>query len=229
MQWMRFLAAATCAAIIGTAVAQERARLDHLVRNDFFAGFQGDQEALARGIAKCEEVLKQDPNHAEALVWHGAGLYFRVPAAFAANDRQRGIQLYMQAMQEMERAVALQPDSVGVRIPRGAVLLAATRSQNPDERTQRELRLAISDYQAAFDLQKDRLHSLGAHPKGELLMGLADGYDRLGDAAQSRRFLQMVVESMGGSVYAKRASRWLAGQPLPAAERTCVGCHSHGQ
>ena len=38
------------------------------VRADFFAAFSGDMKRFERGMARCEEELAKDPNHAEAMV-----------------------------------------------------------------------------------------------------------------------------------------------------------------
>ncbi len=52
-------------------------RFDYKVREDLFAGFSGDNEALQRGLKVCEETLVDNPRHAEALVWRGAVRVFR--------------------------------------------------------------------------------------------------------------------------------------------------------
>jgi hypothetical protein len=43
---------------------QAPARLDMEIRADFFAAIGGDEAAFARAMARCEELLSQDPNHA---------------------------------------------------------------------------------------------------------------------------------------------------------------------
>ena len=48
-------------------------RFDMEVRNDFFAGFSGNKEALDRAMQKSEAVMAANPKHAEAMVWHGGG------------------------------------------------------------------------------------------------------------------------------------------------------------
>ena len=63
-------------------------RFDDIVRSDFFAGFRGDAARLERGMKRCEEALAADPNHADALVWHGAGLMFLAGEAGARRDFQ---------------------------------------------------------------------------------------------------------------------------------------------
>src|SRR6266481_4509685 len=112
--------------IIGlTAFAQER--FDLKVRNYFFAGFTGNAEALETGMKMSEEALTANPKNAEALVWHGSGLYFQAGQAFQKGDGAKGMEMFQRSMKEMDAAVALAPDSIGVRIPRGAVLFTGSR------------------------------------------------------------------------------------------------------
>ncbi|HJX85000.1 MAG TPA: hypothetical protein VJ723_11705, partial [Candidatus Angelobacter sp.] len=62
------------AAVIAV-LAQER--FDLKVRNYFFAGFLGNDAALEKGMKICEAALAANPKDAEAMVWHGSGVYFR--------------------------------------------------------------------------------------------------------------------------------------------------------
>lgn len=201
-------------------------RFDHLVRNDLFAGFAGNQEALERGMKKCEQVLAEKPDHAEALVWHGSGTLQLANKAFQARDQQKGIQMYMQGRAEMDRAVQLAPNAVGVRVPRGATLLTATRFQPVDERVKQEIRLGLSDYEHVYELQKEYLNEIGTHAKGELLIGMADGYARLGETDKAKPLFERIVAEMQGTVYAKNAGKWLETGKLTAREGGCLGCHT---
>src|SRR5258708_7698661 len=174
-------------------------RFDFKVRNDFFAGFAGSPKLLERGMKTCEEILAENPNHAEALVWHGAGLYFGAGEAFQKGDAQRGMELYTKGIAEMDKAVALAPDSIGVRIPRGAAMLTATAFQPDSPRVQAELKRAVSDYQRSYELQQDRLDQMGEHPLGQLLLGLGDGYGRLGEKEKAEGFMLQVTERLKGT------------------------------
>src|SRR3954467_43095 len=69
MQLRNTIAAATAFA----ALLFSAERFDNHVRNKFFAGFAGDQAALAEGMKDCEDMLARDPKHAEARVWYGSG------------------------------------------------------------------------------------------------------------------------------------------------------------
>jgi hypothetical protein len=119
------LAAVAFVAALAVSHAQERAgRFDYLVRADMFYGFEGDEEAFERAMALCEQRLAANPDDPEPLAWHGVGLMFRSVRAAMADGREQAAGFGRQGFAEMARAVALAPDTVGVLIPRGAVLLA---------------------------------------------------------------------------------------------------------
>ena len=205
--------------------AQPANRFDMLVRADFFSGFGGDAERLARGMETCERVLRDNPSHAEAMVWHGSGLMFQAGTAFARNDGARGAALWTQGLGEADAAVALAPDDPGVLVPRGAVLLQATRHM-PPQVAQPLIASAVRNYERVLEVQKDTFQALGDHPKGELLFGLADGYARLGDATRARRYFERLVSDAPGSGQATRARTWLDTGSLPPLNGlTCIGCH----
>ena len=201
---------ASSAASTASPTAPPSGRFDMEVRGDFFAGFGGNAERLARGMARTEEVLAAAPDHAEALVWHGSGLLFRSGQAFQSGDTATGMELFGRGLGEMNRAVALAPDRVGVRIPRGATLLESTRFM-PAAQAEPLLRLAVGDYERVLDLQAAVFSSLGGHAKGELLFGLADGYARLGDQQKARQYFQRMTRG-GRSVTASRVRRGMAGR-----------------
>jgi uncharacterized protein YciI len=207
------------------STAAPAARFDHVVRNDFFAGFNGDAAALERGMKVTEQVLAAQPDHAEAMVWHGSGMFFLSGRFFQQGDSQKGMEFWTKSLAMMDRAVELAPANVGVRIPRGAVLLSASRFVPPDMRKQL-LDRAFSDYNHSFELQKDRIATMPTHPKGELLSGLAEMHELSGRAPESKALLQQIVREMAGSPYSRRAEKWLAeGMPAPA-QRNCIGCHT---
>jgi hypothetical protein len=207
--------------------AQPADRFDMLVRADFFAGFAGDRERLAQGMAACEKVLAGQPSDAEALVWHGSGLAFQAGEAFGAGQQAHGTDLWITGMREVDRAVELSPNSVGVLIPRGAMLLAATRSM-PAAMAAPLLHSALANYERVLELQQDVWPSLGDHEKGELLFGLAEGYARVGDMDRARRYFTKLVADAPKSGQNARARAFLStGQPpaLPQNGMTCIGCH----
>src|SRR5581483_7173988 len=119
-------------ALAGQPPAAPAQRFDYLVRGDFFAGAAGDPARLQKAIDLCEWTLADNPAHAEALVWHGAAMLVKSGAAFRSGNMAAGGQLWDRGLKEMNDALALGPDRLGVLIPRAAVLLEATRSVPPD-------------------------------------------------------------------------------------------------
>jgi hypothetical protein len=193
------------------------------VRTDFFAGFTGDMARFERAMTLCETILANSPDHAEALVWHGGGLAFRSGLAFQSGDFQKGGELWGRGMAEMGRAVSLEPDNVGVRIPRAATLMEASR-QMPAAQAGPILKLAVDDYERVLALQSAYFDKLSDHARGELLFGLADGWARLGDKDKARDYFTRLTSTATGSGRVTYAKAWLDGAP-PASVGRCVGCH----
>jgi tetratricopeptide (TPR) repeat protein len=207
------------------AYAQPPDRFDRIVRTDFFAGFAGDAARLDRAMETCERTLADNPQHAEALVWHGSGLAFRAGTAFQKGDVQTGMELWNRGLAEMDRAVTLEPQNVGVLIPRGAMLLVATRSMQP-EMAKPLIEKALGDYERTLAIQADYFAALGDHPKGELLFGLAEGYSRLGEIDKARAYFERLVKDAPESGQTAKAREWLATGELPKVTGLgCVGCH----
>ncbi len=210
-------------AVLGLAVAQER--FDMRVRNDFFAGFAGDQEALDRAMKLCEDELARNPANAAALVWHGSGVFFESRNYFRSGDRAKGIEFWERGLSEMDNAVKMAPDALGVRIPRGAVLLTAARALPDAERAHPLIEKGVSDFEHALEIQKPYFDTLGTHPRGELLIGLADGYARLGKDEQATAYFERIRAALPGTAYAASAEKWLATKTLAPREAGCLGCH----
>lgn len=217
------------AALAAATLLLAQARFDYQVRDDFFAGFAGDMQAFQRGMSTAEKVLAENPNHAEAMVWHGLGTFFLGGRELQKGNQQNGMEQLQKGAAEMNRAVALAPDNIGVRIPRGAGLMTAAREMPDSPLRQGFLENARADFQRVFDLEEQRgcLDRMGAHPLGELLQGLADVYSRQGKTAEAEKYYGMIQARLKGTEYDRRAALWMqTKQPLPAAQAGCVGCHT---
>ena len=221
-----------CLLMVAVAAAEgerpaDRERFDNLVREDLFAGFTGDADALERGLKNCEAALAKDPNHAEALVWRGAARVYQAGQAFSAKKSGEGFKLYSTGMKDMDDAVKLEPKNVGVRIPRASVLSAASRGM-PAGMAKPLLETVRGDFETIYAGQKERgdLDKLGKHPRGELRMGLADVYRRLGEAEKSAAQLDAILAELPGGKYAKRAAEWKAAEPGAKLVHNCIGCHT---
>jgi tetratricopeptide (TPR) repeat protein len=200
-------------------------RFDYLVRADFFAGVAGDETRLNKAIERCERALEINPKHPEALVWHGASLMVRAGQAFQKGDMAVGGPLFERALQEMLEAVTLAPDNPGVLIPRAAVLLEATRSMPPDM-GRALLESAVQNYERVLEIQGPTFNTLGDHAKGELLFGLAEGWNRLGEKDKARRYFDRLIADAPTSGQTPKAREWMATGMVPKSNgASCVGCH----
>lgn len=210
-----------------TPGSNSRERFDFLVRADFFAGFAGDQAALERGMKVCEDTLAKNPNHAEALVWHGGGLVFNAGQAFQKADVRKGVELWDRGLKEMDRAVGLEPNNVGVLIPRGASLLTVSRFVQDKAAGRALLEKGVGDYEKVLELQKPYFARLSSHARAELLFGLAQGWARLGDTVKARVYFQRIVNECKDSGRQPQAAAWLEKGTLAGTDAmSCTGCHA---
>lgn len=194
---------------VGLVRASQTPRFDELVREDFFAGLEGDQTKFQRAMKLCEDTLARQPKHAEAMVWHGAGLVWLAGQSFQKQDLQRGSELWDKGLKEMDEALALEPDNVGVLIPRGATFLEASKHVPMADVQQSLLQQGLAAYEKTLTLQQSYFASLSVHAKGELLIGLADGWDRAGDKRKARSYYERILKDCPDSSYAERAKKWL--------------------
>lgn len=206
------------------AAALAQPRFDMVVRNDFFAGFAGDRDALDRAMKISEEVLAAEPKHAEAMVWHGSGVFFRSGEAAKNKDFVQAATLYQRGLDEMSAAVALAPGNVAVLIPRGATLLTASRNV-PADMGRQLLKTGLEDYETVYRLQAKYFDKLSGHARGELLFGLAEGYLRQNDEPRAREWfekLAAVTDPENGHL--RQARMYLETNSLTGT-RNCAGCH----
>ncbi len=200
-------------------------RFDLVVREDIFAGFGGDDVALKRGEQACAKALQLEPKNAEAMVWLGAVHVFQAGQLFGQNKPAQAFPLWTTGLKEMDDAVRLEPENIGVRIPRASVLLPSARNAPPAMRDPL-LKTALEDFETIFEKQKNQLDSLGTHPRGELRMGLADTYRLLGKLDKSKEQLEAIAKELPDSEYETKAKEWLAAAPTKKLAHNCIGCHS---
>ncbi len=201
-------------------------RFDFKVREDMFAGMDGDTAAFDRAMKLIDDTLKADPNHAEALVWRGDGRLFMAGQAFQRGAIAEGQTLAAQATADMDRAVSLAPDDIAVRIPRAAALLPFARGMRPFNRPEadRMTRTAIDDFDFVVATSTPRWSKLSGHGRGELLGALADGWLQLGDVTKAGPYLDRMTTELAGRPYAKNAAMRRA-DPAAKVPLTCLGCH----
>ncbi len=211
--------------ILTAGVLLSQDRFDMQVRNYFFAGLAGDAASLEKGMKICEGILANDPKQPEPLVWHGMGLVTQSREAFQKGDQQNGAILWQRGLDEMDQAAAMAPNDLGVRIVRGAVLLIASQYL-PIEAAHPLIEKGLSDYEKAYSIQGPDLSHLGTHKSGELMIGIADAYARLGQPDQAQQWFERIQKDLPGTPYAKSAATWLDTKTLTPRQAGCLGCHT---
>jgi pimeloyl-ACP methyl ester carboxylesterase len=205
--------------------ASRAGRFDMKVREDMFAGFDGDEAAFARAMALIERTLAQASDHAEALTWRGAASVFRAGAAFRRGAREEGRTLARQGLADMERGVSLRPDA-STRAARGPVLMAYAAGLGAFDRTaaDRLTRTAIGDFEFMVEAERADWGRLAEHNRGELLGALAQGWLQLDDPAKARPYLDRIMAELPNTPYAGAVAQRRA-DPASRAPLTCLGCH----
>jgi hypothetical protein len=202
-------------------------RLDTLVRNDFFAGMMGDKVRLDRGMKICEDILAGDPKNAEALVWHGGGLLVRASQAYTNADGLAGDRLWKAGIEEMNQAVAFEPNNMQVKIGRSATIIGYAQSgwDPNDAQSRLLLESAVIDYEKVYGSQKPNFAAVPIHSRGELLFGLASGWSILGNGNKAREYLMLVLAECKNTPYEAEARRKLGGKWPVVIQHDCIGCH----
>jgi tetratricopeptide (TPR) repeat protein len=195
---------------------------------DMLGALNGDTEKFERGMRSLEALLAKNPTDPRLMVLHGTGVFARSGAAFQQGNVASAMQLWQASLAEMAQAVAMAPDNLFVRARRGVVLIAASRGA-PPAMAQPLTKLAVEDFERVLEIrEKEQTHSLqSAHKRGELLTGLADGWNRLGDREKARGYFERITRDLKGTIYEQRATAWLEDKAeAKAAEYfACSGCH----
>jgi len=213
----------------GVLVAQQPPDI-RTIRQDFLAVLTGDMEKFERAMQSLEVLLVQNPTDPKLRVLHGNGVFARSGAAFEKGDMQNAMKLWQSSMEEMAQAVQAAPDDIFVRARRGVVLISASRSSSmPPTMSRPLLQSAVEDFEKVLEIREKEqtLPQRSTHQRGELLTGLGDGWNRLGNAEKARGYFERVARDLKGTVYEEKAKAWLAGKPETKAVEyfACSGCH----
>ncbi|MBC7084361.1 MAG: tetratricopeptide repeat protein [Firmicutes bacterium] len=162
---------------------------------------EGDKHALQRAEQVFKEVLKIEPDNAEAHAWYGSLLtikgredWFPLAKLFYVN----------QGIQEMDRAVELAPDAVMVRLVRAHTSLALPYMFG-------RTKVAIKDFEYLITLSQDRPEQFNVDTLAQIYLGLGKAYAKEGDKNKARENWQKVIELAPESREALEAKSLLEG------------------
>jgi pimeloyl-ACP methyl ester carboxylesterase len=208
-----------------SAAPRRAERFDMKVREDMFAGFDGDEDAFKRAMALIDKTLAENPNHAQALTWRGSGRMFLAGEAFRRGARAEGLKLQTEGLADLDRGVALE-DSIGTRAARGPVLMSYAPFVRPYDKAfaDRLTTTAIADFEFVVASNQSSWTGLDSHDRGELLGALASGWLQLDQAPKADPYLERMIAELPNTPYAKAAAAH-RGDPRSKAPLTCLGCH----
>src|SRR5471030_692283 len=183
-------------------------RFDFKVREDMFAGMDGDRESFDRAMKLIADTLAADPDHAQALVWRGDGRLFLAGQAFQRGAIAEGRTLSNQGVADMMRAVALAPDDLAVRIPRATGLQPFAAGIRPYDRAaaDRLTRIVLEDFEFTLKASTPHWNRLNEHDRGEILGALAESWFQLGEDAKAQPYLDRMTAELPGTPYAVNAA-----------------------
>src|SRR5262245_55913991 len=198
---------------------------------DLLGALNGDMEKFERGMRTLESLLATNPTDPEVKVLYGNGVFARSGVAFQKGDMQNAMKLWQSSLDEMAKAVEMAPNNIFVRARRGVVLISASRSSSMPAAMAKPLtQAAVEDFEKVLEIrEKEQTLSQGStHQRGELLTGLADGWNRLGNTEKARSYFDRVMRDLKGTLYEQKAKAWLENKPETKAVEyfACSGCHA---
>lgn len=136
-----------------------------------------EREAAAQFEAEkiFDQILARDPDNAIALAYHGSLLGLKIGYNLAPPEQAAA--LGQRAFAELDRAVALAPDSIEVRELRGYSYFYAPSFLGRD-------RLAVEDFTEILRLLEQ--HPGSEEQRAEIHLILGDTYSKMGDRARAQ-------------------------------------------
>lgn len=176
---------------------------------DFVLAAQGDANARQRLLDTCESAIEADAEHAEAIAWRGAVKMFEAGTASADGNFMKAMQHTNAAMADLNRARELEPENPGVRMVAAQTLLSLAKYHPMENMAQGYAKQGIEDAKAALSQLYDNWDKQPAEVKGQLLSGVAEGYDKLGKTTEARDWFNRVIGAVPGTTWAKQAQAWI--------------------
>jgi hypothetical protein len=214
-----------------TAAAQpEGIPISTWVREDLFAAFLGnDRDRFQAGVKKLDHILARNHDDPGAAAWRASADYYLAVRAHEQGNRAEFERLYKKSMDALLRTYAASPDSIGVlAVTSGITSLFAARLPEP-QRTE-SFKLSRERFEQLAQAQSAMFDKMPAHHRGEVLAGLAQAEQHLGNREKSREYLTRIVSTLAGTPYESPARKWLD-DPSAAGttQLACMSCHEPGR
>lgn len=176
---------------------------------DFIEAAQGDDDARQRLIAACERAIEADAKNAEAIAWRGAAKMFEAGTASEEGDFMAAMRHTNASLEDLNTARELEPENPGVRMVAAQMLLSLAKYHPMENIAKGYAKQGIEDAKAALLKLYDNWGKQPADVKGQLLSGVAEGYDKLGKTTEARDWFNRVVGAVPGTTWAEQAQAWI--------------------
>ncbi|HEY3442067.1 MAG TPA: hypothetical protein VGK29_15010 [Paludibaculum sp.] len=221
------------AAVLPAQAPPQGIKTSTWVREDLFAGFMAnDMERFARGMKKLDAILESNPQAIDAVCWKGGAELWLAARAHEAGRTAEFDPLYAKAigiLGECRKAAEGTPYLEAAHAISGGVWVVVA-DRLPAHLRREAWTNVKANYTALQADQKNSFEKLPSHMKGEVLAGLAQAAQRLGEQQELQGRLRDVVEQLPGSVYASRAKRWQEDPAVATSTSiTCQTCHDAGR
>ncbi len=173
---------------------------------EFNKGMQGDEKVFETAMKQSEELLVKNPKDAEILVLHGSAMLYQSGKAFQTGNFGEGGKLWKKGQTEMDEAVTIAPENIKVLMTRGTTYLSASKQFPVKEEADRLLKIGVGDFDK---IAADK--NFKQFPEGlrfDVLLKLAEGYERLKETEKARGFYQTLSTEATGKIKEK-AVKWL--------------------
>lgn len=176
---------------------------------DFVKASQGDEAAKQRLVDACQQAIEADDKNAEAIAWLGAVKLFDAGTASEAGDFMAAMRHTNEALADLDKARELEPENPGVRMVAATTLLNLAAYHPIDRMAQGYAAKGIEDAKAALLELHDNWNDQPTGVKGQLMIGIARGYDRMGKATKARDWFNRVIGAAPGTLWADQAQAWI--------------------
>lgn len=209
-------------------------RVSTWVREDIFAGFlEGDMKRFGVGEQKLERILAANPKAADAWGWRGGAELYRAVLASEAGDAQGFESRYAKAKEYFARAAAILEGIPQYQQGQHAIMggsYAVMSDRLPGKYKREGWQLVREHYTALRELQKADFDQLPPHFRGEVMAGLAQAAQRLGEEENAKRLTAELVAALPNTPYAVFGKRWLEKpETMAKSKLACSTCHDAGR
>jgi tetratricopeptide (TPR) repeat protein len=175
-----------------SAKPQTTGAVPQSVLDDFIAGFNGDDKAMDRAMTASGDIVAKDPNNAEALAWHSSGKGVQTGAAFRSGDFQKGMQLWKESQEGMNKAVDLDPNNPRIRIIRGRSMLEGSLHDPNPATSNAAAGMAIDDLEITVSLLGDKFEkSTTKNFRQEMYSWLYQAAAKIGDKDKAEKYKKL--------------------------------------